>query len=91
MLLLAIHAQHLNSQKEMKKMTVIYSACLNPRTNGPVYAHLTPGPRIYINDFIHVYSPRAGAANPLGTNIDVNRKPLFFALLLQVLNNLFEV
>ena len=25
---------------------------------------------------IHVYSPRAGADNPLGTNVDVNRKPL---------------
>ena len=29
---------------------------------------------IYFNAFIHVYSPRAD--NPLGTNIDVNRKPL---------------
>ena len=28
------------------------------------------------NAFIHVYSPRAGADNPLGTNNDVNRKPL---------------
>ena len=31
---------------------------------------------IYFNVFIHVYSPRAGADNPLGTNCDVNRKPL---------------
>ena len=43
---------------------------------GPVNAHLTPGPGIYFNAFIHVYSPRAGADNPLGTNVDVNRKPL---------------
>ena len=46
------------------------------RTSGPVNAHLTPGPGIYFNNFIHVYSPRAGADNPLGTNVDVNRKPL---------------
>ena len=42
---------------------------------------LSPG--IYFNAFIHVYSPRAGADNPLGTNVDVNRKPL--SLWLQVL------
>ena len=48
----------------------------NQRTSGPVNAHLTPGPGIYFYDFIHVYSPRAGADNPLGTNVDVNRKPL---------------
>ena len=30
---------------------------------------------MYFNAFIHVYSPRAGADNPLGTNVDVNRKP----------------
>ena len=48
----------------------------NQRTSGPVNAHLTPGPGIYFNAFKHVYSPRAGADNPLGTNVDVNRKPL---------------
>ena len=48
----------------------------NQRTSGPINAHLTPGPGIYFNAFIHVYSPRARADNPLGTNIDVNRKPL---------------
>ena len=46
------------------------------RTNGPVNAHLTPGPGIYFYAFIHVYSHRAGVANPFGTNVDVNRKPL---------------
>ena len=30
----------------------------------------------YFNDFIHVYSSRAGADNPLGQNVDVNRKAL---------------
>ena len=39
-------------------------------------AHLTPGPDIYLNAFIHVYSPSTGTDNPLGTNVDVNRKPL---------------
>ena len=39
-------------------------------------AHLTPGPDIYFNTFIHVYSPRAETDNTLGTNVDVNRKPL---------------
>ena len=48
----------------------------NQRTSGPVNAHLTPGPGIYSNAFIYVYSPRAGTDNPLGTNDDVNRKPL---------------
>ena len=45
------------------------------RTSGPVNAHLTPGPGIYFNAFIHVYSPRAGTDNSLGTNAGVNRKP----------------
>ena len=45
-------------------------------TSGPVNAHLTPDPGIHFNAFIHVCSPRAGADNPLGTNVDVNRKPL---------------
>ena len=48
----------------------------NQRTSGPVNAHPTPGPGIYFNAFIHVYSHRAGAVSPLGTNVDVNRKPL---------------
>ena len=58
---------------------------VNQRTSGSVNAHLTPGPSIHFNAFIHVYSPRAGADNPLGTNVDVNRKPLSLCPLLQVL------
>ena len=54
-------------------MSVIF---LDQRTSGPVNAHLTPGPGIYFNAFIHVYSSRPVADNPLGTNVDVNRKPL---------------
>ena len=49
---------------------------LNQRTSRPVNAHLTPGLGIYFNAFIHVYSTRGEADNPLGTNVDVNRKPL---------------
>ena len=52
------------------------SSNFNQRTRGPVNTHLTPGPGIYFNAFIHVYSHRAGADNLLGTNVDVNRKPL---------------
>ena len=40
---------------------------LNQRTSGPVNAHLIPGPGIYFNAFIYVYSSRAGTDNPLGT------------------------
>ena len=40
----------------------------------------SPGPGIYFNAFIHVYSPWVGADNPLGTNVDVNRKPLSLCL-----------
>ena len=35
------------------------SKLYDQRTPGPVNAHLTPGPGIYFNAFIHVYSPRA--------------------------------
>ena len=48
----------------------------NQRTSGPVNTRLTPGPGIYFNAFIHVFSNRAGADNSLGTNADVNRKPV---------------
>ena len=37
---------------------------------------MTPGPGIYFNAFIHVYNPRAGADNPLWTNVHVTKKPL---------------
>ena len=63
----------------------------NQRTSGPVNAHLTPGPGIYFNAFIYVYSPRAGADNPLGTNVDVNRKPLSFCPFVAGLKKCFEV
>ena len=53
---------------------------MDQRTSVPVNAHLTPGPGIYCNVFIHVYSPRAGADIHLGINVDVNRKPLSLCL-----------
>ena len=75
----------LNGFKVIEQTQVCHRNCylqsskghnLNQRTSGPVNAHLIPGPGIYFNAFIHVYSPRAGADNPLGTNVDVNRKSL---------------
>ena len=56
---------------------------INQGTSGPVNAHLTPGPGIYFNAFIHVYSPRAGADNPMGTKFTTER-PFLFANMLQV-------
>ena len=60
-------------------------------TSGPVNAHLTPGPGIYFNAFIHVYSPRAGADNPLGQMLMSTESPYHFAHLLQVLKQSLHV
>ena len=68
--------QQLNPGGPSKRQKKSSGPNQNQRTNGPVNAHLTPGPGIYFNAFIHVYSPRAGADNPLGTNFAVNRMPL---------------
>ena len=43
---------------------------INQRTSCPVNAYLSPGPGICFNAVTHV------ADNPLGTNVDVNVKPL---------------
>ena len=70
-------ATGISSSLESLDLASIGFVQANQMTSGPVNAHLlTPGPGIYFNAFIHVYSPRAGADNPLGTNVDVNRKPL---------------
>ena len=61
----------------------------NQRTSGLVNAHLTSGPDIYLYAFIHVYSPRAGADNSLGTNVDVNRKPLSLCLFVASFKTIF--
>ena len=68
--------QSLSRQCRTKFVYTQIKKISNQRTSGPVNAHLTPGPGIYFNAFIHVYSTRAGADNPLGTNVDINRKPL---------------
>ena len=47
---------------------------INQRTSGPVNAHLTTGPGIYFNYFIHVYSPIAGTDNTLGTKFLCQQK-----------------
>ena len=53
------------------------------RTNGPVNAHLTPGPGIYFKA-IRVYSPRAGADHSLGKMLMSTESLYHFAHLLQV-------
>ena len=57
----------------------------NQRTSGPVNAHMAPGAGIYFNAFIYVYSPWAGADNPLGQMLMSTESPYHFAHLLQVL------
>ena len=47
----------------------------NQRTSGPVNAHLTFGPGIYFNVFIHVYSHRARTDNPLGKMLMSTESP----------------
>ena len=65
---------------------------IDQRTSGPVNTHLTAGPGIYFNAFIHVYSPRAGADNPLVTNVDANRNPISLCPFVAGLKkNCFEV
>ena len=47
---------------------------------------------LFIHNFIHVYSPRAGADNPLGTKFDVNRNILSLrSFVASFKKNLFEV
>ena len=46
----------------------------------------------FFHDFIHVYSPGAGADNPLGTKFDVNRNILFLSVIYcKFPKTLFEV
>ena len=60
--------------------------CLeNQRTSGPVNAHLTPGPNIYFNAFIHVYSPGQGQTTPWEQMLMSTESPYHFAHFLQVL------
>ena len=64
----------------------------NQRTSGPVNAHLTPGPGIYFNAFIHVYSPRSGADNTLGTKFWWQQKGLFsLPICCKFQNDLLEI
>ena len=58
---------------------------LNQRTSGPVNAHLIPGPGIYLNAFIHVYTPGQGQTTPWGQMLTSTEIPYHFAHLLQVL------
>ena len=47
---------------------MFFRAKIKRRTSGPLNTHLTLGPGIYFNAFIHVYSPGTRAENLLGTN-----------------------
>ena len=79
------HLEH--RQKRLsayKDSLLLFITNINQKTSGPENAHLTPGPGIYFNAFIHVYSPREGALNPLGTNLMSTGSPYLFAHLLQV-------
>ena len=59
---------------------------LNQRTSGPVKAHLTTGPGIYFNVFIHIYiASGQGQTTPLGQMLMSTESPYHFAHLLQAL------
>ena len=47
-----------------------------------VNAHLTPGPGIYFNACIHVYSPGQGQTTPWGQMLMSTESPYHFAHLL---------
>ena len=67
------------------------SPCLNQKTS-PVNAHLTPDPGIYVDAFVHVHSPRAGADNPLGMKFWWQQKGLFsLPICCKFQNDLFEI
>ena len=46
---------------------------------------------IFINNFVHVYSPRPGQTTPWGQIFMSTERPCHFAHLLQVSKNLLEV
>ena len=56
----------------------------NQKTSGPVNAHLTPGPGIYFNACIYVYSPGQGQTIPWGQILMSTEIPYHFAHLLPV-------
>ena len=56
----------------------------NQRVSGPVNDHLTPGPGIFFNAFIHVYSPRQGQTTPWEQMLMSTESPYHFAHMLQV-------
>ena len=68
----------------VRKMYLSRTLFIYQRTSGPVNAHLTPGPGIYFNAFIHVYSPRP-VAHSWGQMLMSTESPYHFAHLLQVL------
>ena len=76
---LAFDAQSKNRRHNQLSSTSRYGNCLpplKPEDKWPRKRSPDTWSWYIFNAFIHVYSPRAGADNPLGTNVDVNRKPL---------------
>ena len=61
-----------------KSMYLSYSN-KNQRNSGPVNVHLTPGPGIYFNAFIHVY-PQGWGRQPLGDKCWCKQKALIYLL-----------
>ena len=63
----------------------------NQGTSGPVNAHLTPGPGVYFNAFIHVYftiymyiAPGRGRQSIGDTTLTTTEMPFVFVHMLQV-------
>ena len=56
---------------------------MDQRTSGRVNAHMTPGPGIYFDAFIHVYSARAWQTTAWGRMLMSTESPYHFAHLLQ--------
>ena len=71
---------------------VILLSTHNQRTSGPVKAHLTPGPGIYLIAFIHIYiASGQGQTTPWGQMLMTTENPYHSAHLLQVLKQPLEV
>ena len=62
----------------------------NQRTSGPENDYMTPGPMIYLNDFINDYLSRAISDKPLVKHCGVNRYPLHVPLCLFVSSSKFQ-
>ena len=83
-MLLAIVLKRVHAYPAKEIYVMVTAIINNQRTSGPVNAHLTPGPGIYYDSFIYVYSPGQGQTNPWGQMLMSTESPYHFAHLLQV-------